>query len=287
MRSLSKLWAGSMILAVAVGLIAMAGSATGATGAPSSGSHQASHSTPPAWEKAVEHLKLGAPVPGRSSTGCPPGTTQAESLIWAGYVSCPRTVALCPPHCVLSVLGKTRPSPRFTVCEDCGYLVAFGMDGYRDSTAELAGFGAHRSGGVTEYFTWWDMFPGSIQIVGTTVRPGDQISASVTRHGTSYTFSVIDATTAGNSFTAHGNCGNCDNSNAEWIVQPYGTSPITDFGELQITGATAKIGSTTGSISAFPHAELTLVNSAGTVLVQPGPLNSPGTSFRDVWKASS
>jgi peptidase A4-like protein len=293
MRSFSKLLAGSVGLAVTLGLMAAAGSAAGASTAQRVGSQQASRAAAPAWEKAVKHLKVGIPMSRRSSSaGCPPGTTHVHNVNWAGYVSCTlKPPKPCPPStsCVKDVAGTTRVSLKFVVCDDCGYLFSVGIDGWRSPTAEQAGYGVLRSGGVTTYFTWWEMYPSTnnIQIVGTTVQPGDRISASVKRKGASYTLSVIDSTHAGNSFTVTANCGSCDNSTAEWIVQRMGTSPIPDFGKLQITGATAKMGSTSGSISAFPHAESTLVNSSGTVLIQPGPLNSRGNGFTDVWKASS
>ena len=46
-----------------------------------------------------------------------------------------------------------------------------------------------------------------------------------------------------------------------------------------------KAGAGPGTISSFPDNEITMVNSGGKVLAQPGPLGSSGNSFKVTWKA--
>jgi hypothetical protein len=303
MRPLSKLLTGSVAFAVVVGLIAAAGPAADANTVRRADAQLTSHATVPAWEKAVEHLKIGMPMTARSSAaGCPPGTTKENSTTWAGYAVCPPSsarrfgarYAYHSQHSLDSVAeGKWSTGiPHCDGNDDCPppriALFAVGLGGLRRSTIQEDGSGIYQSEGGTEYFTWWEMYPSTtIHVVGTTVRPGDRISSSVKENGTHYTLSVTDSTTPGNSFTVTTTCGDCDNSSAEWIAQGSGTDPIPDFGKWTVTDATAKFNSASGSILAFPHVEITLVNSSGTVLIQPGPLNGRGNGFTDVWKASS
>ena len=55
-----------------------------------------------------------------------------------------------------------------------------GIDGFTSGSVEQDGTLIECSGGRAFYFTWWEMFPtNSIQVVGSSVRPGDAISASV------------------------------------------------------------------------------------------------------------
>ena len=126
-----------------------------------------------------------------------------------------------------------------------------------------------------------------------TVRPGDHIAASVTRSSTSYALKVTDSTTAGNSFSTTQACAaaTCTDTSAEWVAQRLvniatGTLfPLINFGAWTLKGATVKAGARSGTISSFPDNEITMVNSGGKVLAQPGPLNSGGNSFKVIWKA--
>jgi hypothetical protein len=54
---------------------------------------------------------------------------------------------------------------------------------------------------VAYYDTWWEMYPANaIQVVGSTLRAGDSLTASVVRSGTSYTLKVTDSSRSADSF---------------------------------------------------------------------------------------
>jgi hypothetical protein len=132
------------------------------------------------------------------------------------------------------------------------------------------------------------MYPtNNIQTVGTTGRPGDSISASVARSGSTYTLTVTDSTRSGNSFSTSQSCSGCANSSAEWIAEaPSGAQvilPLANFGTWTESGATVNAG----VISSFPDDEITMVNSSGSVKAQPGPLNGSGNGFTVTWKSAS
>ncbi|HEY2442206.1 MAG TPA: G1 family glutamic endopeptidase [Streptosporangiaceae bacterium] len=145
-----------------------------------------------------------------------------------------------------------------------------GIDGFTSSTVEQAGTLTDCSGGTPTYFTWWEMFPGSVHIVGDTVHPGDKITTSVTKSGTTYTLKVTDATTAANSFSVKESCSACTDTSAEWIAEPSAAYPPASI-HWKLTNATVKSGSITGVIATFPHV------SSGAPLTSP--LNSAGNSF--------
>jgi outer membrane receptor protein involved in Fe transport len=51
--------------------------------------------------------------------------------------------------------------------------------------------------------------------------------------------------------------------------------------------ASVTSGATTGSVSAFPDDEITMLDGTGTyALAQPGGLFSGGTTFKDAWRNS-
>jgi hypothetical protein len=128
---------------------------------------------------------------------------------------------------------------------------------------------------------------GFLQIMGTTVKPGDSISASVVRAGTSYKISVTDSTTAGNSFSTTQPCGGatCTNTSAEWIAEATppgaGEMPLPTFSPWTLTNATVKSGTTSGTISTFPDDAITMELTSPDNDVKPGPLNTTGNKFKD------
>jgi hypothetical protein len=216
------------------------------------------------------------------------GLNQVQSTNWSGYAddnsagSTYSTVTGNWTEPAVSCSSRTTQYAAFWV----------GIDGYSSSSVEQDGTLAECYHRTAYYYSWWEMYPtNSIQTVGSTVRPGDSISASVTRSGTSYTLSLTDSAHPANSFTTTQACSNCANSSAEWIAEAPSSSskvlPLANFGTWTESGATVKSGSTSGVISSFPDDELTMVNSSGQVKAQPGPLNGTGNGFTVTWERSS
>ena len=136
------------------------------------------------------------------------------------------------------------------------------------------------------YLTWWEMFPtNNIQFVGSTVKPGDNIAASVVRKGTNYTLKVTDSTTKGNSFTASATCAaaTCKDQSAEWIGEAPSSGgslvPMPKFTCWTVTNAT--VNGPPHTIKSFPDDMITMDNAVPDNDATPGPLNPAGSSFRD------
>jgi hypothetical protein len=256
-----------------------------AAGASTAGVHAAhSAGAAAAARAALRRLMIGQHgndqrVPGHH--GRVKGLTQVQSTNWSGYADTGVTFSSVTGHwtepSVSCSGGRTK-------------LAAFwvGIDGYSSNTVEQDGTLAECYHGSAYYYTWWEMYPSNaVQTVGSTLRPGDSITASVVRSGTSYTLKVTDSSRAGDSFTTTQGCSRCANSSAEWIAEaPSGSGgvyPLANFHSWTETGATVN----SGVISSFPDDEITMVDSSGNVKAQPGPLNGSGNGFSVTWKRST
>ena len=209
------------------------------------------------------------------------GLTQVQSSNWSGYADTSTT---------FSTATGNWTEPSVTCSGRSEQLAAFwvGIDGFTSGSVEQDGTLAECSGGRAFYFSWWEMYPtNDIQVVGSSVQPGDSISASVVRSGSSYTLKVTDSTHSANSFTTTQSCSGCANSSAEWIAEaPSGSGgvlPLADFHSWTLSGATVN----SGVISSFTDDEITMIDSAGRVKAQPGSLNGSGNGFSVTWERSN
>jgi hypothetical protein len=236
---------------------------------------------------AIEHLQVGQHgavhrMAGQASRV--KGLTQVESTNWSGYADTGSS---------FSKVTASWTEPKGTCSGRTESLAAFwvGIDGYSSDSVEQDGTLIECYRGTAYNYTWWEMYPtNDIQVVGESLEPGDNISASVVRSGTSYTLAVTDSTHTANSFSTKQTCSSCANSSAEWIAEaPSGSSgvyPLTDFGSVSLSSATVTEGSTSGVISSFTDDEITMITSSGATEAQPGALNSSGNGFSVTWVRS-
>jgi hypothetical protein len=206
--------------------------------------------------------------------------TQVQSTNWSGYADTSTTFSTATGN-------WTEPS---VSCTSRTSYAAFwvGIDGFTSGSVEQDGTLAECSGGSAFYFTWWEMYPtNAIQVVGSSVQPGDNISASVVRSGTSYKLQVTDSSHPANSFTTTQSCSGCANSSAEWIAEApsgsRGVLPLANFHSWTLSAATVN----SGVISSFTDDEITMIDSSGRVKAQPGALNGSGNGFSVTWVRST
>jgi hypothetical protein len=275
-------------LTVATSAAADASPASAAAGAAANAGQAAA-----AARAALAQLRIGRPVPGRqvpgSKTRAGHGLTKIEYFNWSGYGDT-NTGGL-----VYSKVAGSWTQPAVTCTQEDEWVVTWvGIDGLTNSTVEQDGTLAQCFEGKAHYYTWWEMYPtNDIQVVGSTVKPGDKITGSVVRTGTSYALKVTDATTTANSFSTTQTCtvsGGCANSSAEWIAEaptgPTGQYPLADFHSWKLTSATVTAGTKSGDISTFPDDEITMMDSSFTYpLASPGALTT-GNSFTVTWDNS-
>jgi hypothetical protein len=280
---LMSMLAGGAVLGLAVAVAPAAGASTAA---PANLHARAAA----AAVAAIRHLSVGEHATNHAVMGhavAIKGLTQEESTNWSGYAdnnSAGNTYS--------TVTGNWT-EPTVTCSGRSESLAAFwvGIDGLTSGSVEQDGTLAECYFGSAYYYTWWEMYPtNDIQVVGESLRPGDSITASVVRSGSSYTLKVTDSSRSGDSFTTTQSCSSCANSSAEWIAEAPSSStgvlPLSDFHSWTLSGATVTSGSA-GVISSFPDDELTMIDSSGNVKAQPGPLNSSGNGFSVTWERSS
>jgi hypothetical protein len=141
-----------------------------------------------------------------------------------------------------------------------------GLDGYSSTTVEQTGTEADCSGSTPVYAAWWEMYPGASHNFSSTVRPGDNLSASATYiGGGKYTLKISDST-EGWSHTLTKSLASGKRSSAEVIVEaPCCTSsggilPLADFNTVNITGSMAN-GAALGNAGGVTA--ITMINNSG------------------------
>ena len=214
------------------------------------------------------------------------GLNQVSYDNWSGYADDDSS-----GNTYTKVSGSwTQPAVTCPTNEDEVAVFWVGLDGFDNSTVEQDGTLAQCYKGTAFYYTWWEMYPtNSITTVGNTLKPGDQISASVNYAKGKYKIALTDQTTTANSFSLTQTCGAgqvCNNASADWIAETpsydRGLSPWPQFGTWKLTAASATSG-TAGAISAFPDDEITILGTFGENLATTGALNRAGNAFGVTW----
>jgi hypothetical protein len=226
---------------------------------------------------------LAAPRP----TGATPAAanTVDYSFNWSGYADTSTT-----NHYFTTVSSSwTVPTVTCTP-EDRIVSLWVGLDGFSDSTVEQLGTTAQCFEDAPVYYSWYEMYPAGTIEVGSTVKPGDKITASVTRTGTSYVLKLTDPTTSGNNVSVTKTCAlaTCLDTSAEVIAErpaySTGVVPLAQFSPTPFTASTVTGGGKTGAITAFTYSPIDMIDSTDTYLLNTtGALNPAGKGFTDSW----
>jgi Peptidase A4 family len=259
----------AVTLAVGGFLVGHAGSQSG----PSAGRSAAapSYSKVTARKALLAYLNMSTPLLGLANPGgldqrASSGASQVASYNWSGYAS-PST----QPQ-VYTAVSASWTVPRLDCTREQELSAIWvGLDGYTTQTVEQDGVLAYCFEGQPSYYTWWEMYPGALTVVGSTVQPGDQISASVNRTGSDYTLSVTDSTNPANSFTTSQQCApsTCLNESAEWIVErpsfSIGIAPLAQTTNTVFTDGSVTASGRTSNIAASPDVtSITMVDATDT-----------------------
>jgi hypothetical protein len=246
-------------------------------------------SHPQSTPEKIAHRQLGR-IKDKSERG--DGT--ATSSNWSGY----------------SVLGSSFTSaagswvvPQATCTGVSGdQYAAFwvGLDGYNSNTVEQTGTMTECVGRTATYYAWYEFFPNPLyEFTGVPVSPGQTVSASVQYVNGEFTVTITNVTT-GKSASKSGNVSGAERTSAEWITEAPcctlrgGILPLADFGTAEFganyTGVAstnfAVDSSTSGSIGAFPSADIEVIEKTGS---STSPQTSTcstllsGTSFSCTW----
>jgi hypothetical protein len=168
-----------------------------------------------------------------------------------------------------------------------------GLDGFNSSTVEQLGTTSWCYKGKPVYYTWYEIYPKGAHQMSTAIKPGDKITASVTRTGTSYAFKLTDSTTTGNNFSVTKTCAlaTCKDTSAEWISErpsfSIGMVPQAHYNAFKITNGSQTSSGHTGSIGAGPGVNaITMIDATQNYDLNTVSTLTGGNSFSTTWKNS-
>lgn len=226
----------------------------------------------PAWARTARLHASARPIEGRAGAGR--GTTTSTN--WSGYAAYGTTFT--------SVAGSwTQPEANCSGVRGRRVaLAAFwvGLDGYESNTVEQTGTEADCDGARPVYYAWYELYPQRLFVIAHEVKPGDAISARVTQ-----TALTLEDHTQEWSATEEYAPRALAFESAEWIAEAP-SKIFTDFGSVGFSSASASSATTSGPIGAFTNDKIVLVDRFGrhgTVLAQPGELESEGSAFSIDW----
>jgi hypothetical protein len=264
------------ILLAALALSAGTALAAGGTTA------MASASTPAATTSAVNPGGVARLIgPASDVTGV---LHLEESTNWAGYADTAGTY---------TSVSASWTQPKGT-CSSGDQYSAFwiGIDGNTSSTVEQTGTGLDCVGKTAEYYAWYEMYPGPSENYSNTVKAGDHFTATVTWLGGDKFSLYIDDSTQGWSHTTDASLTSTPaRTSAEVIVEAPcctnsgGILPLTDFGSVTFTGATAN-GEPIGTPGLDP-VEVNMAGGSGEPEVTCSALTNGGENFTCTWGRSS
>jgi len=243
---------------------------------------EANHPAPP-----IDSGVPGAPTVDAHAKSAPVDSSATGSFNWSGYAD---TSTASGTFTEVSGQWKT---PKVTCTKEDELTAAWvGLDGFSNATVEQDGTLGWCFEGQATYFTWWEMYPADLIYVGNSLRPGDMITARVSRTGPSYTLSVADATHKGNGFSVKQTCGTCDNNSAEWILErpafgSTGIAPLADYHSWTLSNATETASGKKGTISSYsPVQKIDMVDSTDTYVLNTTSGLTGGSKFTTHWQDS-
>jgi hypothetical protein len=229
-------------------------------------------------------------VHGRPSTTTGVANSSADSTYnWAGYAD----VSSTHGHFTKVSGAWTVPSVTCTA-EDRITSDWVGLDGFSSSTVEQDGTVSQCFEGRALYYSWYEMYPAGTIAVGTTVRPGDKIRASVSRSGSSYTLALTDSPHTANSFSKHATCATttCLDTSAEWIAErpaySIGIVPEAQFATVPFSAASETAAGRTSTISGYSGTNyaITTIDATGSYDIASVSGLTGGNAFKASWKNS-
>jgi hypothetical protein len=154
-----------------------------------------------------------------------------------------------------------------------------GLDGYSSSTVEQIGTEVDCSGFIPRYYAWYEIYPSAavnFPVSIAPVSPGDRFSASVTYQGSNTFKLVLNDNTKHWTRSVSGTLANPALSSAEVIAEAPcctsngGTLPLTNFGTVSFTSATANgrsMSTYDPTEIVMPSTSVSALNSAGNFAV--------------------
>ncbi len=199
-------------------------------------------------------------------------STVVTSSNWSGYAATSSTTQF-------TSVSSSWVQPTGN-CTSGDQYAAFwvGLDGYSSSTVEQTGSEVDCAGRTPHYYGWYEMYPGASSDYSNPVSPGDHFTASVTYTGSNQFALVLSDTTKGWTQTQTQTLAGAARSSAEVIAEAPcctargGILPLTNFGTVNFTGATAATTAkpTAASLATFNPVEITMPDVSVSSLTSSG-----------------
>jgi Peptidase A4 family len=218
----------------------------------------------------------------------PAGTSAATSFNWSGYADSATTSG------TFTRVSGHWITPKVTcTSEDTISSEWVGIDGWSDTTVEQDGTLGWCFEGRATYYTWYEMYPAGTVTVGTTLRPGDKITATVSRTGTAYKLALTDWTRPADSFAKTATCAlaTCLDTSVEWIEErpafSIGVAPLADFAIWKLSGGAETASGKAGTISSYAtNFRTNMVDATNHYQLSSTSALTGGTSFVTTWRNS-
>jgi hypothetical protein len=208
----------------------------------------AASASPGLTHQAIETAAIGAPIASSSAVapGHPMVTSGGSSAAGvAGNSALARSTKSTNWSGYAVHSGKYRnvsatwiePTAKCTLPKAKQYSAFWvGLDGYNSSSVEQTGTDSDCSGHTPHYYGWYEMFPAAPVFFKTLVKPGNEMSASVTFSGTDTYTIVLKNLSRGWTHTIVKEEAGLSRSSAEVITEApsstTGVLPLADFGTV-------------------------------------------------------
>ena len=202
--------------------------------------------------------------------------TNSTSTNWSGY-------AVTGSRFTSVSASWTEPTAK---CSGTAYSSFWvGLDGDTSNTVEQTGTDADCSGSTPQYYAWYEMYPKFPTNLSGTVRPGDNMTASVTTNGSgSFTLTISDTTQRWTN-TTNARLKRAALASAEVIAEAPSSSggvlPLANFGTVGFSNARANGALLTSST---PGIDPITMQSGSTVKATPSSISNG--AFSVAWKHS-
>jgi Peptidase A4 family len=231
----------------------------------------------------------------RPGTAVSNGLSRVGSYNWSGYADASLRRGSVSRGTFTRAAGRWTVPTVMCTPEDQISSNWVGLDGVTNTAVEQAGTVSWCYEGKAVYFSWFEMFPHPLVAVSHAVRPGDTISAAVSRRGTRYKLRLTDSSHPRAGFLRRSSCAarRCQDTSAEWIVERpaflnTGVAPLADFTTTGFTAASQTHDGRTGKISGFRSVlKIKMFDSLARYLLSTaGALAGGGGTFTDTWHDS-
>jgi len=239
----------------------------------------------------------------------------ATSSNWAGYAvsAVPTTDGTDPVPLTFTSVSGTWVEPAASCTTGTNAYAAFwvGLGGFSDTSQALEQIGTEvdcSASNTARHSVWYELVPAEPVQLKLKIRAGDRISAIVTVSGQTVSLRLRNLTRK-TIFTRKLTMDAPDVSSAEWIAEaPSACSnfgrcrvlPLTNFGTVSFSNATATVAGHTGTISDPAWAATAIELDSGGDLIDPrfasdvtetqaipAGLSSTGASFAVTWQQQS